>query len=84
MASGCALLVAKGEENAAQQLVEEGKNGYTFSLKDPRDAAKKIEKILNNPYLLVSLQRQSREIALRHDLEKSVSHLEDIYSQLVK
>ena len=84
MASGCALLVAKGEENAAQQLVEEGKNGYTFDLKDPGDAAKKIEKILNDPYLLVSLQRRSREIVLRHDLERSVSRLEEIYHQLVK
>ncbi|MFQ5835040.1 MAG: glycosyltransferase, partial [bacterium] len=43
MATRNAILVGKSRENAAQELVKEGINGYTFSLDDPQDASDKIE-----------------------------------------
>ncbi|MFQ6067321.1 MAG: glycosyltransferase [bacterium] len=84
MATRNAILVGKSRENAAQELVKEGINGYTFSLDDPQDASDKIEKILGNEKLKRSMQEQSYRVVQAHSLEKSVSRLEKIYKSLIR
>ena len=83
MATRNAILVGKSRENAAQELVKEGINGYTFSLDDPQDASDKIENILGNEKLKRSMQEESYRMAQAHSLERSVSRLEKIYKSLI-
>ena len=83
MATRNAILVGKSRENAAQELVKEGINGYTFSLDDPQDASDKIEEILGNERLKRSMQEESYRMAQTHSLGRSVSRLEKIYKSLI-
>ncbi len=83
MATRNAILIGKSRENAAQELVKEGVNGYTFSLDDPQDASDKIEKILGNEKLKRSMQEESYRMVQAHSLERSVSRLENIYKSLI-
>jgi glycosyltransferase involved in cell wall biosynthesis len=83
MATRNAILVGKSQENAAQELVKEGVNGYTFSLDDPQDASDKIENILGNDKLKRSMQEESYRMIQSHSLKRSVSRLEKIYKLLI-
>jgi glycosyltransferase involved in cell wall biosynthesis len=83
MATRNAILVGKSRENAAQELVREGINGYTFSLDDPQDASDKIENILGNEKLKRSMQEESYRMVQSHSLKRSVSRLEKIYKSLI-
>lgn len=83
MATRNAILIGKSRENAAQELVKEGVNGYTFSLDDPQDASDKIENILGNEKLKRSMQEESYRMVQAHSLERSVSRLENIYKSLI-
>ncbi len=83
MATRNAILVGKSRGNAAQELVKEGINGYTFSLDDPQDASDKIENILGNEKLKRSMQEASYRMVQAHSLERSVSRLENIYKSLI-
>ncbi len=84
MAMKCALLIGKSEENAAQELVKEGINGYLFSLEDPEDAVEKIIRILSNETLKRSMQEASFQMIQTHNIENSISKLEKIYQRLLK
>ncbi len=84
MAMKCSLLIAKSEQNAAQELVREGINGYLFSLQDPEDAADKAIKILSDDTLKRSMQEASLEMIQTHNIENSISRLEKIYQKLLK
>lgn len=79
MAMGCAVLVGKSPTSAACEMIKEGENGYTFDLKDPQDAAQKIEFILSDPLLKNSMKKASLEIARRHEIELSISKIEEVY-----
>lgn len=83
MAMKTAILVAKSKENAAQELVKEGINGYTFDLKEPGDAVDKIIKILSDKKLKRSMQEESFKIAQEHNIENSILKLEKIYKNLI-
>jgi len=83
MAMGCSVLIGKSDQSAARDLVKEGVNGHTFSLKNPFDAAEKINFILSNHRLKESMQKASFEIAKQHDIKKSISKIEKLYSELV-
>ncbi len=83
MATRNAILIGKSRENAAQELVKEGINGYTFSLDDSQDASDKIEHILGNEKLKRSMQEESYRMVQAHSLERSVSRLENIYKSLI-
>ncbi len=83
MATRNAILIGKSRENAAQELVKEGVNGYTFSLDDSQDASDKIENILGNGKLKQSMQEESCRMVQAHSLERSVSRLEKIYKSLI-
>lgn len=82
MAMGSLILVGRGKDSAAPELVKEGVNGYTFSLKDPNDAAQKITKILSDENLRESMSKASLELVQAHDIKKTFSTLEKIYKSL--
>jgi len=83
MTMSCPVLVGRGKESAAPELVKEGINGYTFGLKDPIDAAKKIVKILSDDNLRKSMGKASLELVQAHSIKKSLSKLEKIYNKLI-
>ena len=83
MAMRKAILIGKSKENAAQELVREGVNGYTFCLKDPKDAVEKIDRILSDANLRKSMQEESCRMIQDHRIEKSISELERIYESLL-
>jgi len=84
MAMKTTILVARSEENAAQELVKEGINGYTFDLNNPGEAIDKIIRILSDEKLKGSMQEESFKLAQDHDIEKSILKLEEIYKSLIK
>ena len=84
MAMKNVIMVGRSEESAAQELVEEGLNGYTFSLRDPHDAACKIHTIFSNEKLKKEMQEKSFRMAQEHDIQKSVSRLEEVYGRLIR
>ncbi|MEA3485402.1 MAG: glycosyltransferase [Candidatus Aerophobetes bacterium] len=84
MAMKNAIMVGRSKENAAQELVREGVNGYTFSLEDPRDAAGKIHTILSDARLKRGMQEKSFKMVRQHDLQKTVSILETVYQRLIR
>ena len=83
MAMKNVIMVGKSEESAAQELVREGVNGYTFSLKNPRDAADKIGRILFDEKLKERMQKNAFEMVRQHDIRKSISKLEALYQRLI-
>ncbi|MCK4926123.1 glycosyltransferase [Candidatus Aerophobetes bacterium] len=83
MAMKCPPLIGKGEQNAAQELVREGINGYLFSLEDPEDAADKVIRILSDDTLKRSMREASLEMIQAHNIENSISRLEKIYQKLL-
>ncbi len=78
-----AILIGRSKENAAQELVKEGVNGYTFSLEDSEEAVEKINRILSDVKLRESMQEESYRMIQAHRIEKSVSRLEKIYESLL-
>jgi glycosyltransferase involved in cell wall biosynthesis len=84
MAMKNVIMVARSKENAAQELVKEEVNGYTFSLEDTRDAVNKIHTILSDAQLKRGMQEESFKMVRQHDLQKSVSRLEEIYQRLIQ
>jgi len=78
-----AILVGEFKENAAQELVKEGINGYTFSLSEPCDAAEKIHKILSCNKLKRDMQENSSKMVQEHDIQRSILKLRGIYKELV-
>jgi len=83
MAMGKPILVGRSSQSAACEMVKEGVNGYTFDLRDPLDAAEKVESILSNFSLKESMQKASLRIARDHDIQISISKVEDIYRRLL-
>jgi len=83
MAMKNAILIARNEENAAQELVREGINGYTFDLKDPGEAVEKIIRIVSDEKLKRSMQDESFKMIQNHNIKRSISKLEKIYESLV-
>jgi len=84
MAMKNAIMVGRSKESAAQELVKEGVNGYTFSLLDPRDAVDKIHTIFSDEKLKRGMQEESFKMVRQHDLQKSVSRLEEVYQRLIQ
>ncbi|MEA1964235.1 MAG: glycosyltransferase, partial [Candidatus Aerophobetes bacterium] len=77
-----AILVGEYKENAAQELVKGGINGYAFSLREPGDAAEKICKILFCDNLKRAMQENSFKMAQEHNIQRSILKLKKIYMRL--
>lgn len=76
------VLIGRSKENTAQELVKEGVNGYTFSLRDSEEAVEKINRIISDVKLRESMEKESHQMIQVHRIEKSVSMLEKIYESL--
>ena len=83
MAMKTIILVARNEGNAAQELVKEGINGYTFGLEDTEEVVDKIIKILSNKELKRTMKEESFGAIREHSTEESISKLEKIYQSLI-
>jgi len=83
MAMKNVIMVAKSKENAGQELVKEEINGYTFSLKNPEDAAEKILKIFYDKKLKKEMQEESLKMVQKHNMKVSILKLEEIYLKLI-
>ncbi len=77
-------MVARNEGNAAQELVKEGINGYTFGLEDTGEAVDKIIRILSDKELKRIMKEESFEVIQEHNIEESISDLEEIYQGLIR
>jgi len=81
LASGLPIVVANAA--ALPELVEEGKDGYTFKVNNPRDMADKVVTILKDEKLRKSMAKYSREFVKRHDYHKSFKEYENVYKSLI-
>ncbi|MBI2954794.1 MAG: glycosyltransferase [Chloroflexi bacterium] len=81
-ASGLPLVAVKA--GALPELVHDGRNGYLFEEGNSADMAKKLLSILRRPADLQHMGRESRLIAHRHNLERSIAQYEDLYTGLVR
>lgn len=61
LASGLPIITTL--TGGAQELVQEGVNGFFIKTKDSKDLAKKMERILSNPELCEKMGEESRKIA---------------------
>ncbi|GAI11598.1 unnamed protein product [marine sediment metagenome] len=71
MAMKTTVLVARNEGNAAQELVKEGINGYTFGLEDTGEAVDKIIRILSDKELKRTMKEESFKAIQEHNIEES-------------
>ncbi len=83
MAMKTTVLVARDEGNAAQELVKEGINGYTFGLEDTGEAVDKIIRIFSDKELKRAMKEESFKAIQEHNIEESISKLEKIYETLL-
>ena len=77
------VLIGRSKENTAQELVKEGVNGYTFSLRDSEEAVEEINRILSDVKLRESMEKESHQMIQVHRIQKSISMLEKIYESLL-
>ena len=83
-ASAMGLPLVGAKITAIPELVRDGWNGYTFEPENHEDLAQKIIKILSNGKLMEKFSKNSLKLAEKHDLNKSVNRLEELYRSLLK
>ena len=83
-ASAMGLPLVGAKITAIPELVKDGWNGYTFEPENHEDLAQKIIKILSNGKLMEKFSKNSLKLAEKHDLNKSVNRLEELYRSLLK
>ncbi|MBI4320215.1 MAG: glycosyltransferase [Chloroflexi bacterium] len=76
-ASGVAIVAANA--GALPELVQEGSNGFLFPEGESAAMANRILAILSEPGRAHRMGRESRAIAQRHDLERSIVKYEALY-----
>jgi glycosyltransferase involved in cell wall biosynthesis len=81
LASGLPIVVA--DAAALPELVEEGKNGFTFQTNNPRDLAEKVTTILKDAKLRRNMSKYARQFVKRHDYHRSFVIYENLYKKLV-
>lgn len=62
-ALACGLPIISTRTGGAQELVQEGMNGFFIKTKDSKDLAEKMEKLLSNSKLCEKMGEESRKIA---------------------
>lgn len=83
-ASAMGLPLVGARITAIPELVRDGWNGYTFEPENYKDLAQKIIKILSNDKLMEKFSKNSLKLAEKHDLNKSVNKLEELYRSLLQ
>lgn len=82
MAIGKPIIAARAR--ALPELVEEGRNGYMFNPGDAEDAARKMRKMLEERERWPEMGWASRELACRHDIEKTIDSYEGLYREILE
>jgi glycosyltransferase involved in cell wall biosynthesis len=82
LASGLPLIST--DTGGAKQIIQAGKNGFIVRMKDSADIAEKIEKIINNPELIISMGNESRRIAEGMSWASVAEKYFDLYKAIIK
>jgi glycosyltransferase involved in cell wall biosynthesis len=77
MACGKPILAANGR--ALPELVEPGVNGYLFQPNQPKDAARKLNQLMENPAKWPAMGQASFERSQEHSLQNTILHYEEQY-----
>lgn len=83
LACGCPVITVKAENNAAADLIEDGKNGFIVGL-SAEEISKKIRFILNKPVLRKKMKKDAVESVRFYDLNDMVIRLEEFYKKVLK
>jgi glycosyltransferase involved in cell wall biosynthesis len=78
-ACGIPVITVNHKDNAARDLIEEGKNGFVCQL-DENEIAKKIIRILKNNSSL-EMQKVCIDLVEKYDWDKIVDEIEGVYSK---
>jgi glycosyltransferase involved in cell wall biosynthesis len=82
LASG--LPIISTDTGGAEELVENGENGYMIKMKNSTDVAEKIEKLINNSELAKRMGEKSREKALEMSWKNIATEYFGLYKNYVK
>lgn len=83
MARKCAVVALKAGTSAVCEMVQNTDCGVCYEAGQTREAAKKIDRLLNKPNELRRLQENAGQAAVAHDVRKSGLRLEEIYDSLL-
>ena len=81
MASGLALLLSDAGGN--REIVVENKNGYARSPHDVQGYAALLRKLINDPELVMTLRRNSLEMAKQYDIALIAAQYEAVFSDVL-
>jgi glycosyltransferase involved in cell wall biosynthesis len=81
MATGLPVVGVKA--GAVEDIVKDGRNGYTVAPRDPAAAAAAIVRILQDPALAERFGDAALGIIAKHDLHRVLTQFEDIYRQVL-
>jgi len=80
LASGLPIIAT--DTGGSKELIREGENGFIIKMKDPDDIAKKLEMLIANPELTLSMGRKSRERALEMSWNNVASSYYELYKKV--
>ena len=83
MARRCAVVALRADTSAVCEVVEEARCGACYEPGRAGDAAREIDRLLDNPDELRRLQKNAERAARAHDIRESGRRLESIYASLL-
>ncbi|NMA13331.1 MAG: glycosyltransferase family 4 protein [Chloroflexi bacterium] len=81
MASGLALLLSDAGGN--REIVVENKNGYARSPHDVQGYAALLRELINDPELVMTLRRNSLEMAKQYDIALIAAQYEAVFNEVL-
>lgn len=81
MAGGLPVLMTP--TGGAEELIQNGENGYIVKFGDARDIAEKVEKLLQDPKLREKMGKKSREKAESMSWEKVADEYHEMYKDIL-
>lgn len=82
MASGMPIIMTP--TGGADELINEGVNGFIVKFRDGADIAEKLEKLINNPELTKSMGEESRKIAEKMSWKNVAREYFEVYGKVAK
>jgi len=78
-ACGLPAIVYSGQQTAAPDMIEDGRDGFLFHTFDAKQVATLIEKLLSKETLRNEFSKRAYAAAKRYDLSQIVPELENVY-----